>query len=382
MTDKLSNYSTTPGSNNAASPDGWPEGQTAGSVNNSDREFAARVREFYEDPTWIDFGHTIVSSTASSIKLSTDLTAVYTAGRPIRVNQSGSQTGYVTASAYSAPDTSITVSGFTVSMPTQVEVGAIYSASQIPSGISISVAGLAVSGTLTAGVISTSLAFMDSITVGTITATEYHNSNGDPFTRHPNLSVKTSGTAASWTWPTGVTVVMVTGVGGGGAGGGSFPEGSGGGGGGGGTFRKRLEKIPGLDTITYTVGAAGAATTVVYNSVTYTANNGTAGTSGFAAGAGGTGGAGGTATNGDENITGGYGGSGGAVVSGGGPAGGSGGGSTKGFGGGGGSGSTTWAASDGSAATGYGGGGGGGGSGSSGTATGGAGSAGVVIFEY
>lgn len=137
MTDKLSGYSTTPANNNAASPDGWPEGMTAGSVNNATREYAARVREWYEDPMWIDYGHTIVSSTSSSIKVSGDQTGVYVANRPIRVNQSGSQVGYITASAYSAPDTSITVSGFTVSSPTQVEAGAISNVNQLPANLSI-----------------------------------------------------------------------------------------------------------------------------------------------------------------------------------------------------------------------------------------------------
>lgn len=159
MTDKLSGYSTTPASNNAAAPDGWPEGMTAGSVNNSMREYAARVREWYEDPQWIDFGHTIVSSTASSIKVSGDQTAIYSAGRAIRVNQSGSQVGHISGSAYSAPDTSISVTGFTVSSPTQVEVGAIADQSPLPNNLSLTVStltitganGLSISGTMTAG---------------------------------------------------------------------------------------------------------------------------------------------------------------------------------------------------------------------------------------
>lgn len=154
MTSKLSGYSTTPANNNAAAPAGWPEGMTAGSVNNATREYAARVREWYEDPMWIDYGHTIVSSTSSSIKVSGDKTAVYVANRPIRVNQSGSQVGYITASAYSAPDTSITVSGFTVSGPTQVEAGAISSSNQLPANLSITAATLA-SASITAANITT-----------------------------------------------------------------------------------------------------------------------------------------------------------------------------------------------------------------------------------
>lgn len=170
MTGKLSGYSTTPANNNAAAPNGWPEGMTAGSVNNATREYAARVREWYEDPMWIDYGHYIVSSTSSSIKVSGDQTAVYVANRPIRVNQSGSQVGYITASAYSAPDTSITVSGFTVSGPTQVEAGAISSSNQLPANLSITTAVASVSGTLTAGNVNATTASITTATFATITA--------------------------------------------------------------------------------------------------------------------------------------------------------------------------------------------------------------------
>lgn len=269
MTDKLSGYSTTPASNNAASPDGWPEGMTAGSVNNSDREFAARVREFYEDSPWIDYGHTIVSSTGSTIKLSTDVTAIYTAGRAIRINQDASMDGWVTASAYSAPDTSITVTGFTIAAPTQVEVGAIKDHAPLPNNLSITVASLAVTGTLnvtgtlTAGVLVTTIN-TESITTGTMTASEYYNSNGDPFTRVPNMDVKTSGTAATWTWPTGVTCVRITLIGAGGTGQDSSNQ-----------------------------STAGTSSTIVYNSITVTAGGG-----------GGGGGAAGVASNGTLNFNG------------------------------------------------------------------------------
>lgn len=144
MTNKLKNYSTTPGSNNAASPDGWPEGQTAGSLNNGMREYAARVREWYEDPQWIDLGPTIVSSTGSTIVLSGDLTATYTAGRAIRINQSATLKGWITSSTYGAPNTTVNVTGFTVAAPTQVEVGAITSQNSLPNNMSLTVAALTV----------------------------------------------------------------------------------------------------------------------------------------------------------------------------------------------------------------------------------------------
>lgn len=366
MTDKLSGYSTTPASNNSPSPDGWPEGMTAGSLNNSDREFAARVREFYEDSQWIDFGHTIVSSTGSSIKLSGDVTSIYTAGRAIRVNQDSSMDGWVSASAYSAPDTSITVTGFTVAAPTQVEVGAVKDHTVLPNNLSITVASLAVSGNVTVG---GSVSITGALNVaGTFTATEFYNSNGDPFTRALNIDVKTTGTGATWTWPGGITAVKITAVGGGGNGGNGAADTSlGGGGGGGGCVIKRLSKVTGQNTITYTVGGAAANSTFIYNSTTYTAGAGSNGSSV-------TPGAGGTATAGDLNI-GGCGGVPGrgyaatyATI-----------GSTGGSShlGGGGVGTT----GNGNPGKSYGGGGAGGGH-VSGQVTGGAGAAGVVIFEY
>lgn len=46
---ELNDYSGTAASNNAAAPGGWPEGMLAGSLNNSDREFAARLKRWYLD---------------------------------------------------------------------------------------------------------------------------------------------------------------------------------------------------------------------------------------------------------------------------------------------------------------------------------------------
>lgn len=132
MTSKLSLYSTTPASNNSAAPDGWPEGMLPSDVNNSAREMMARVREWYQDAEWVDHGHSIQSSTASTVVVSGDQTAIYVAGRAVRVNQSSSQVGRVTSSTYAAPNTTINVEGFTVSGPTQLEVGIVSSADSLP----------------------------------------------------------------------------------------------------------------------------------------------------------------------------------------------------------------------------------------------------------
>lgn len=87
--------------------------------------------------------------------------------------------------------------------------------------------------------------------------------DGGPIVQVPVREYKTSGTAATWTIPAGVTAFNI--YVGGGCGG--------------------------------TGGSPGSNSTVVYNGVTYTGGAGSSG-------AGVTGGAGGTATNGDINITG------------------------------------------------------------------------------
>jgi len=46
---KVSSWSTTPGSNNSASPDGWPEGQSPSSVNDCAREMMAQLASWYTD---------------------------------------------------------------------------------------------------------------------------------------------------------------------------------------------------------------------------------------------------------------------------------------------------------------------------------------------
>lgn len=122
----------------------------------------------------------------------------------------------------------------------------------------------------------------------------------------PLMDVKTSG-SGTWTIPSGVTRVRITVVGGGGNGGGGGGQG-GSGGGGGGTAIKVLSVVAG--TLSYSVGAATASSTVssgTNNTIsTITGGGGSTGNTGdgFLLG-----GAGGTASNGDLNMTGANGGS-------------------------------------------------------------------------
>lgn len=81
---------------------------------------------------WLVRADTIISSTGSTIVLSGDKTADYLAGRAIRVNDSDVQQGWVLSSSYSAPNTTVTVSGFTVSSPTSIRLGLIPKKSVLP----------------------------------------------------------------------------------------------------------------------------------------------------------------------------------------------------------------------------------------------------------
>jgi len=105
----------------------------------------------------------------------------------------------------------------------------------------------------------------------------------------------------TFTIPAGVTKVRVTVVGGGGNGGTYAPD-FGGGGGGGGTAIKILTGLTPGNTLLYTVGAAGATSSVANGTQLIVTGNISA--TGGASGGAITGGAGGTGINGDLNISG------------------------------------------------------------------------------
>ncbi len=106
----ISTWSKTAASNNSTPPDGFPEGQTPGSVNNSARELMAAVRTQHEDAQWIDFGHTVAYASASTFTIATDLTAIYDVNRRVKLTDSSTLYGTITASSYSNPNTTVTVS--------------------------------------------------------------------------------------------------------------------------------------------------------------------------------------------------------------------------------------------------------------------------------
>lgn len=115
----INSYSKTPGSNNATPPNGWPEGMAPSDVNNSARQNMADLRSWYENPQWIDLGGTLTYVTTNQFRVVNaevggDLTGVYEIGRLIKVTDGSSAVvyGVITASSYSAPNTTVTVAPF------------------------------------------------------------------------------------------------------------------------------------------------------------------------------------------------------------------------------------------------------------------------------
>jgi hypothetical protein len=83
----------------------------AGLVNNTIRQLMADTRSFYESGGWCDLGHVPTYVSATSFTIPTDVTAYYTVNRRIRFYGTimGTFYGYVVSSAYSSPNTTVTV---------------------------------------------------------------------------------------------------------------------------------------------------------------------------------------------------------------------------------------------------------------------------------
>jgi hypothetical protein len=121
---KLKAWSTTAASNNAAVPDGFPEGMAPSGVNDSARQMMASTREWYADAGWVELDTaTRVSDTQFSVP--TDRTADYAQGRRVKAVISGTTIyGTITASAYGSV-TTVTVnwdSTQLTSAPSKVEL--------------------------------------------------------------------------------------------------------------------------------------------------------------------------------------------------------------------------------------------------------------------
>jgi len=111
---KVKTWSTTAASNNAASPDGWPENMPPSGVNNSAREMMAEIREVWNDKEWFELGSGTGTSNATrasttSITIAADVTSTYHVGRRAKIYGANTGTiyGKIATTTYSAPNTTV-----------------------------------------------------------------------------------------------------------------------------------------------------------------------------------------------------------------------------------------------------------------------------------
>lgn len=127
MTDVRS-WANTAASNNQQPPDGWPENQLPSTVNDCAREDMAAVRRQFEAAQWFDEGDTPTYVSATSFTVVGDKTAFYVAGRAFWAEDATNLYGVIVSSAYSSPNTTVTVRLFSGSLSAsilQVNVGII-----------------------------------------------------------------------------------------------------------------------------------------------------------------------------------------------------------------------------------------------------------------
>jgi len=207
MTD-IKAWATSAASNNAASPNGFPEGMAPSGVNDSAREIMAAVRRWYETAQWIDYGHVPTQTGATTFTLASDVTAIYAVGRRLKLTDASTLFGTVTASSYGAPSTTITValdSGSLSGSLSAVAVGIL-----TPGNVSIPTIAVASGGTgatsaaaalaslgalgLAGGSLSGALNFAQSGNVASGTTTDLSATTGNLVTITGNAAIQSFGT--------------------------------------------------------------------------------------------------------------------------------------------------------------------------------------------
>jgi hypothetical protein len=105
----ISTWSKTPASNNAAPPDGWPEGQPPSSVNDCAREMMAQIRTQWEDAEWFNYGDVPTRISATKFSVPGDQTANYIVDRRIKSYDASTLYGAIAEASLSAATTNITL---------------------------------------------------------------------------------------------------------------------------------------------------------------------------------------------------------------------------------------------------------------------------------
>lgn len=105
----IRNWSTSPGSNNSAPPNGAPEGMAPSTINNTMRQQMADHRTQWQDGQWFDWGDIPSYASSTTFKVSTDVTSRYEVGRRLKLYDASTLYAIITASSYSNPDTTVTI---------------------------------------------------------------------------------------------------------------------------------------------------------------------------------------------------------------------------------------------------------------------------------
>ena len=122
----LSQWSKTAASNNATVPDGAPENWTGSQVNDWGRQTMKVVRDWYDDPEWLEVTYDLATrgaKTLTRIDADTididlvDATAYFTAGRRIQIVGASTVACFVVSSSLNAGDTRVEV-GTSCTVPT------------------------------------------------------------------------------------------------------------------------------------------------------------------------------------------------------------------------------------------------------------------------
>jgi hypothetical protein len=85
------------------------EGQLPSTVNNSVRQLAADIKTTYNELPWYDIGHTPTRTGNTTFTIPTDVTAIYTADRRLKLGDSSTLYASVVSSSFGAGVTTITV---------------------------------------------------------------------------------------------------------------------------------------------------------------------------------------------------------------------------------------------------------------------------------
>jgi hypothetical protein len=108
---KIGTWTTTAADNNAAAPDGWPEGQAPSTVNNCAREMMSQIKTWFADAQWTDLAHSPTYVSPTSFTIPSDVTAIYERSRRLKCYGTilGNIFASVVSATYGAPNTTVTI---------------------------------------------------------------------------------------------------------------------------------------------------------------------------------------------------------------------------------------------------------------------------------